>query len=180
MDAVFLGLPPGLLKNAGSDRRCALITVHEVQFQPFAGPITAIGTYGLRSCYVVILASRSGAIMAHIAPYDEQIVGQRMDEFQRLYQEYGSRHFGAEKHPWLVTGLLWTDGSGYGELTPWLANYIRQRLQAMGLYHREAVYGFQHRYPVDSPSYPGKGTVFVDGSSNQLRIYVEDNPIQPS
>ncbi len=37
-----------------------------VGFQPFEGPITGYGTQNLRSCSVVLVASRYDAIMAHL------------------------------------------------------------------------------------------------------------------
>ncbi|KAL8916999.1 MAG: hypothetical protein Q9208_008217 [Pyrenodesmia sp. 3 TL-2023] len=174
----MIDLPDGLL--SAQLARTKIVGMNEIGFQDFAGSKTAIGTYGLRSCSVVIVASQSGALMAHIRPHGEDFTNRMMVGFADAYRKLKVAHFGAEKHPWVITGRMY-DGKDYTDPLPLLTKVIYQSLAAMELEdYADESYKFKVRLARDSPEFLGKGTVFVDGAYSTLRIYVEDRLVQSS
>ncbi|KAI4135348.1 MAG: hypothetical protein LQ341_005893 [Variospora aurantia] len=172
-------LPHGLLLDAY--KRALVVRMNDIQFQQFSEQTTAIGTYALRACSVVIVASRVGAIVAHVAPLGDDATMRMMDEFKNLYQTYRLSHFGAERHPWVVTGLMHTGiGDLYADGLPDMTTIINERLMAMGLQPSSSNYKFSVRIAEHSPQFPGKGTVMVDAANDQLKIYVEDQLVHIS
>ncbi|KAI4148948.1 MAG: hypothetical protein L6R39_002646 [Caloplaca ligustica] len=154
--------------------------MNDIRFQSFADPWTGIGTYGLRACSVALVASKAGAILAHIAPLGEVYAKNMMDAFATIYQQHKSSHFGSDQHPWLIIGILQQPDHDEDPLEH-MTETIRAQLSAMGLgNHSDAVYKFKRRRAADSPPFPGKGTVFVDGAGSQLKIYVEDQLVHSS
>ncbi|KAL8904483.1 MAG: hypothetical protein Q9207_003247 [Kuettlingeria erythrocarpa] len=152
----------------------------DMHFQPFAGSVTAIGTYGLRSCSVVIVASRSGALMAHIGPHGEDWTTKMMRDFADTYRKLKAAHFGSERHPWVITAHMY-DGTIYSDPLPYLTEIIYRGLMAMGLEnYADESYKFKVRLAHESPQFSGKGTVFVDGADSTVNIYVEDRLVQSS
>ncbi|KAL8961497.1 MAG: hypothetical protein Q9193_001956 [Seirophora villosa] len=171
-------LPHGLLRNAYD--RALIVRMDDLQFQDFSGLTSVIGTYALRSCSVVIVASRLGAILAHIAPLGDDYARSMMDRFEDLYQLKLESHFGKDRHPWLVTGLMQIGGHTYEEALADTNVIINKRLVIMDLEPSSMNYTFQLRSAQDSPQFPGKGTVFVDGKDGILKIYVEDQLVHSS
>ena len=57
---------------------------------------------------------------------------------------------------------------------------IDRKLAGMGLGDRkDATYEFRIRPAASSPTFPGKGTVFVDGKGAKPMVYVEDKAVSP-
>ncbi|KAI4191579.1 MAG: hypothetical protein LQ346_004725 [Caloplaca aetnensis] len=171
-------LPKGLLKEYYT--RSSIVGMDDMQFQPFAGSTTVIGTYGLRSCSVVIVASPSGALMAHIGPHGEDWTTKMMEDFADAYRKLKAAHFGSEKHPWVITAHMY-DGHVYSDPLPHLTEIIYKGLVTMGLGdYADESYKFKVRLAQESPQFSGKGTVLVDGADSTVRIYVEDRLVQSS
>ncbi|KAI4087387.1 MAG: hypothetical protein LQ348_002225 [Seirophora lacunosa] len=172
-------LPHGLLLDAY--KRTLIVRMDDIQFQPFSDQTTAIGTYALRACSVVIVASRVGAILAHVAPLGDEATGKIMDRFKDLYRKHRLSYFGAERHPWVVTGLIHTGNDDiYQEALPDMNNIINQRLELMALQPSSTKYKFKVQLAEHSPQFPGKGTVLVDAANELLKIYVEDQLVYSS
>ncbi|KAL8970980.1 MAG: hypothetical protein Q9197_003520 [Variospora fuerteventurae] len=172
-------LPSGLLHSAFD--RAHVVFWNDMHFQQFSNETSAIGTYALRACSVVLVASQVGAVLAHIAPLGDEYVRRMMDRFNSLYQPRAVSHFGAERHPWVVIGLMHTgDGDAYTEALPDMNLIINERLMAMGLQPSSSDYKFKLRLAQDSPQFPGKGTVLVDAKNGLLKIYVEDQLVHSS
>ena len=149
----------------------------DVQFQAFHGSTTAIGTGNLRSCSVVLVASQTAAILAHIAPRGDEHAVHMMDRFKNLYQEQRTLHFASNKEVWVVMGMIAQGGQLEMALTD-QKSIIDAKLTAMGLGNRkDATYTFKLRPARSSPTFPGKGTVFVDGKGSNPAIYVEDKQV---
>ena len=168
----------GLLdQNKGRTRQ---VQMDDVLFQSFHGPITAIGTANLRSCSVVLVASRLGAILAHISPLGDAHTLQMMDRFAHIYQEKTKTYFPSQNETWVVMGMIDKDGQLRMPLVD-QKNIIDTKLRDMGLGDRKnATYKFKVRPALSSPTFPGKGTVFVDGKGAKPIVYVEDNVVSSS
>lgn len=82
----------------------------EVKFQSFLGPTTAIGTRDLRSCSVVLITSRTGAILAHIASRGDAHATQMMIQINQIYQRAKTNYFPSKNETWVVMGLIDQDG----------------------------------------------------------------------
>ena len=153
------------------------VPMNDVRFQSFHGPVTAIGTQNLRSCSVVLVASRSGAILAHIMPLFSDLATTIVDRFERLYEIHKEEHFSSTNETWVVSGVVEGDG---GHLTV-LDNHdglVENRLSGMGLLDRKQTwYQFRIQPTGSSPNFAGKGTVLVDGSGPEPVVYVEDKPV---
>ena len=156
------------------------VKMDEVIFQPFDGSITAIGTGDLRSCSVVLIASRLGAILAHISPGGDAYTSRMMDGFASKFQENKKVYFPSSNETWVVMGMIDTNGQLEMPLED-QKRIIDTRLMNMGLGDGKiATYKFKLRPAVSSPSFPGKGTVFVDGKGSKPIVYVEDKVVSPS
>ena len=115
----------------------------EIQFQSFHGPITAIGTRDLRSCSVVLLASRLGAILTHIAPRGDAHAARMMDRFTLIYREKKPVYFPAENETWVIMGMINQDGQLEMPLED-QKKVIDEKLTNMGLGdRRDATYNRQ-------------------------------------
>jgi len=148
----------------------------EVQFQAFHPPTTAIGTQDLRSCSVVLVVSPMAAILTHIAPRGDAHVAKMMDQFAHLYQEKKD-YFPSKKETWVVSGMIDIGGQSVMPLED-QKRIIDTKLAAMGLGDlKDATYKFQLRPAATSPTFPGKGTVFVDGDGPRPIVYVEDKAV---
>lgn len=165
----------GLLFEART--RTKEVKIDEVQFQSFHGSTTAIGTRDLRSCSVVLVASRMGAILAHIAPRGDAHAAQMMDRFMQIYQEQKKVYFPSENETWVVMGMI--DQGGQLEMgLEGQKKVIDSKLTGMGLGDRKnATYKFKLQPAATSPTFPGKGTVFVDGKGPKPIVYVEDKAV---
>lgn len=157
--------------------RCKEIQMDEVGFQTFSEPVTAIGTKDLRSCSVMLVASPTGAILAHIPPRGDDYAIQMMTQFCNLYQAKKTAHFSATNQTWVVMGMIEQDGQFSMPLED-QKKIIDSKLDGIGLANRgDATYRFQLRLAASSPTFPGKGTVFVDGIGPKPIIYVEDRAV---
>ena len=153
------------------------VNIDEVEFQSFLGPTTAIGTKNLRSCSVVLIASRTGAILAHVAPRGDAYVTQMMNRINQIYQSEKTSHFPSKNETWVVMGLIDQDGQHEMPLED-QKKIFDSKLAGMGLSDRNnATYTFKLQSAASSPTFPGKGTVFVDGKGAKPIVYVEDKPV---
>ncbi|KAL9012015.1 MAG: hypothetical protein Q9173_003186 [Seirophora scorigena] len=104
-----------------------------------------------------------------------------MDRFKDLYRKHQLSYFGAERHPWVVTGLMHTgNGDVYQEALPDMNTIINKRLELMALQPSSSNYKFKVQLAEHSPQLPGKGTVLVDAANHLLKIYVKDQLVHSS
>lgn len=150
-----------------------LVGMGEVNFVDF-GVVSAIGTYGLNSCSVSLVASPYGAILAHIPPRpnltdNDPYAGDNntraiMAEFAVLYTTYIDYFPAAESHIICATML------GQVQLAAQLA-IMQQAFLDMGLAAEVHYYDI----PVDHEK-TGEGTVVVisPGPGLDPLIYIQD------
>lgn len=137
--------------------------------------IQAIGTEGLGGCSVVIIASKHGAILAHIPPlptlqvspdpFGYETVRSMMGRVFALYSQYQAYFQPAET----TIVCAWLGGQiGLADHLEIIRDYLKQ------LGHDPAV----RRYDVDGGhGNPGRGTVVVTAGATRAIVYVEDNPM---
>ena len=153
------------------------VKMDEVEFQSFLGPMTAIGTRDLRSCSVVLINSRTGAILAHIAARGDAHATQMMNRINQIYQREKTNNFPSKNETWVVMGLIDQDGQLEMPLGD-QKKIFDSKLTDMGLGDRKnATYTFKLRPAASSPIFAGKGTVFVDGKGVKPIVYVEHKPV---
>ncbi|KAL9123544.1 MAG: hypothetical protein Q9217_007031 [Psora testacea] len=151
------------------------VPMNGCEFQSFVGTITSIGTDNLRSCSVVLIASQLGAILAHVQP--QASTEQIMDRFAHLYHAHKKQYFPEGNEIWLIKGLL-VKHDGDEEVLKDRNRVIERKLKDMGLSEaRVSTYKFKERLASQSPSRPGKATVFVDGKWLRPIVYVEDRAV---
>ena len=169
---ILAEIATGMLRQ--NFNRSHIVRMDYVSFRSFDDRITALGTANLRSCSVVLVASKTAAIMAHIASRHVSCIRTMMDEFNRLYIEQRMRHFTPDKQTRLIKGI-WLSEDGSVESEDQL-HMINEYLFKIGLGNPPTdQYYFRNRPAELSPFFPGKGTVFVDAANGQLKIYVEDD-----
>lgn len=181
-----LGLPKlasdfnmdGKLTAAVEEGIATELPMADCQFQQFSDQIRGFGTQNLRSCSVPLIASPHGAILAHIPALGDTNVHTMMDQFSALYQLHRASSFPLSSEIWLAMGITMEKNGKLTDILEDQTRIISSRLIGMGLGNfGQAIYTF-HLQPADqSPTFPGKGSVFVDTSLGQLTIYVEDNPV---
>ncbi|KAL8685430.1 MAG: hypothetical protein Q9224_005820, partial [Gallowayella concinna] len=155
------------------------LSMGKVNFQEFIDGIWAYGTRDLRGCSVVLVASQKGAIMAHIDPRGDEHVHQMMDEFVTLYVAKKAAYFPPSSETLVVYGITIMPN---GEKVDGLEHQTAIIFQRLFLAHRDLglpffeqeQYKFRLQLRDDSPSFPGKGSVFVQATGSQLFIFVEN------
>ena len=158
------------------------VKMDEVIFQSFDGPITAIGTEDPRSCSVVLIASRLGVILAHIALSGDAHTSQVMDEVAQIFQEKKTAYFPSRYEIWIVRGMVnesagTIDGDDEFEMPLiYQRKVIETKLVDMGL-GEISTYCFRHRPALRNPAFPGNGIVFVDGKGPAPTVYIGDKAV---
>ncbi|KAL8804065.1 MAG: hypothetical protein Q9182_002778 [Xanthomendoza sp. 2 TL-2023] len=156
-----------------------LLFMGQVDFQEFKDGICAYGTRDLRGCSVVLVASQKGTVMAHIDPRGDEYVHRKMDEFVANYVAKKADHFPSSSETLVVYGItIMPDGERVDGLEH-QTTIIFQRLylahKHLGLpFFDQEQYRFRLQLRDDSPSFPGKGTVFVQATNTQLFMFVEN------
>jgi hypothetical protein len=133
-----------------------------------------IGTDRLGSCSVVLIVSPSAAIMGHVSPLPDNInhdnpnagsehVTSFMAQVTDLYQQY-QKSFG-DSSSWVVCAVY------QGEIAlPEQQAIMKKSLINVGL----KVDASQTYIVPFSPDFPDRGSVFIDGRGDTVRVYVED------
>lgn len=86
-------------------------------------------------------------------------------------------HFPSKNETWVVMGMIDRGGQLEQPLED-QKKIIDSKLISVGLGNRkEATYSFKLRLAALSPTFPGKGTVFVDGKGSKPIVYVEDKAV---
>ena len=171
--------------NAGRVYRVAMGEVKPITFNNNGTkPINSIGTGNLRSCSVVLVASKHGAILAHLAPRSQtqdqrQYTEAKINQFEQHYQASKTKLFPSSKEILVVYGMMQDqDTQEYEVVSQDQKQIVEQRLDALGLGSKRVVtYKFKFQKASESPEFPGKGTVFVDGKDGKLAICVEDQRV---
>ena len=155
------------LRNAGSVQEVPMGGVQFVAFQQKQ----AIGTSGLGSCSAVIIASRFGAILAHIPPLPSatQAPGAG-DNNARYMMSQVQAHYNANRNyfPSSETRVICAMYMGQVAL-PSQVEIMKSYLQVMGLVPTVKYYSV----PVN-PNIPGQGTVVVTTGPNGPLMYHDD------
>ena len=100
-----------------------------------------------------------------------------MDRFAQLYHAHKKDYFPEGNDIWLIKGILIKD-DGDEEILKHRNRVIERKLKDMGLGEaRVSTYKFRERLASQSPSWPGKATVFVDGKWQRPIVYVEDRAV---
>ena len=153
--------------NAGE---VTVVDINKAHFQSFSQNPRAIGTFGLRGCSVVLIASRRAAILAHIASSQ---LGSVMDEVANLYLANQQAYFQDNNNVWVVTATI-VDGD-YQPAIDSQRQTMEEKLGELGLHTTTSpFYSFRMNSGGNSPEFRDKGTVFVDARTSELMIWVED------
>ncbi|KAL8862420.1 MAG: hypothetical protein Q9178_001430 [Gyalolechia marmorata] len=170
----------GLLAKAIAHRRARLVGPSEVTFQTLSGSVNALGAASLPAGCLIVIASGSGAIMAHIAASPSFIdahVGPMMANLASLYKANRAACFPSINETWVFIGSI-SELNGQKSKLEDDIMIIREKLAAVGLVERvEEAYKFELRNDDKSPTNSSKGTVLVTAEGHQLEIYVEDQRI---
>ncbi|RLL96791.1 hypothetical protein CFD26_106836 [Aspergillus turcosus] len=171
-------LPYGILAQLEAANQAVLVPMGGVQFASFQ-QTRAIGTRGLGSCSVVVVASKYAAILAHIPPLPEQPstnpfagdenVREMMRQVRSLYDHYKQHNFFPDPDTYVVCAFF------QGQVAlPDQMEIMKRALQEMGSSPRVRTYNV----PVDR-NRPGHGTVVVLSDQEEAKpvVYVEDQPI---
>lgn len=154
------------------------VAMDEVKFLAFdQNGLASIGTANLNGCSAVMIVSIHGAILAHIPPRPNahsQDLGAgdrhaqaKMHEVAQLYRAYGNS-FPTGGSNWVVCAVY------EGELAlPDQHSIIQESLTSLGLPHSSVAY----KAETAGKEFPGRGTVFVDGSGHVPVVYVEDREV---
>ncbi|KAL2851370.1 hypothetical protein BJX68DRAFT_266282 [Aspergillus pseudodeflectus] len=177
-----LSLPAGLLKELHDDgERVLIVPMGGVEFVAF-NTKPAIGTIGLNSCSVVIIASQHGAILAHIPPRlnltsDDLHEGDR--NVRRMMGLVKAEHDRYKPLGWFpdnetVIVCAWFQGALALEDQ---VQIMYESLQELGCKPMFQTY----EVPVDQ-SRRGQGTVLVTSltrmANGKPTIYIQDRPMQ--
>src|SRR5450432_4280899 len=165
----------GLLKSARDLGIIYEVVMDEVSFLAFGrSGLNSIGTANLNGCSVVMVVSRYGAILAHIPPRPAlQVAGDsniqaKMDQVTALYHA-NKQYFLMEGNNWILCAVC------QDELAlPAQQKIMQDGLARLGLSHSSITY-VAGRSPDDW--FPGRGTVFIDGSGKVPIVYVEDKEV---
>lgn len=148
-----------------------VVDINNAQFQSFDQNPRAIGTFGLRGCSVVLIASRRAAILAHIASSELISV---MDQVANLYWEKRHAYFPDNNNVWVVTATVVDDGNFQPAIDS-QRRIMETKLGDLGLHTTTSPsYSISINSGGNSPEFRDKGTVFVDARTNELMIWVED------
>lgn len=166
----------GRLARAEGKNRALVVAMNQVKFLPF-GSVSAIGTRDLGGCSVVVIASKYGAILAHIPPmpdcnhlhdpyYGDRHVQEIMHQVNELYSR--RRNYFPAAESYLICAMY------NGEIAlPYQKKIMEDNLSRMGLKYRPINYVVPR-----NDANPGHGTVFVDSNGQagmqMPLIYVED------
>ena len=155
--------------------RTLIVDMNDVRFQAWEGATTAIAADNLRGCSVALLASRKGAILAHVAMVGDANTSALMNRFASLYDQQKAAYPPRETETWLIVTQI-----DFGpESRTYIAD-VQQKIMSDKLAElklgviNDHIYTFRHRSAKDSPTFPGKATIFVDGGEGRLRIYIQD------
>lgn len=166
-------------KGIGSLKTVGLNKVDIVEYGP---DFKSIGTAGLGGCSVAVIVSRRAAILAHISPrptaanaaHDgDEHMEQMMGQVVTLYEE-SRQLFPPEQSAVAVCAQFL--GSPDNEIAlPDQLEIMNRHFRGLEIAHSLKKYTISIPY---GPEFPGKGTVFVDGSGDRPMVYVEDEIIQ--
>ncbi|KAG9228139.1 hypothetical protein BJ875DRAFT_342699, partial [Amylocarpus encephaloides] len=157
------------------------VAMNEVKFMRFGeNGMTSIGTANLNGCSAVMVLSNYGAILRHIAPLpdnhaDNPSAGDehaqtKMDLLRSLYTLH-QQCFPTGSNGWVVCAMF------EGEVgLPDQQRIFGNTLTGLGLSCSLQTYKVSatrdRRY-----TWPGQGTVFIQGAGNNPIVYVEDVPV---
>ena len=167
-----------LLDQALFAQRAYNVPMDEVTFRPFGNQYreSSIGTKDLQGCTAIMIASRQGAIVAHISPrptlYNPNDIGAgerhvqaKMNDVARYYDHWRAQgYFPRGAGTWVVCAV----SNGEIVLSHQLS-IMETSIRHMGLLASRGFY----TVPLDRTS-PGYGTVFIDGARDRPKVYIED------
>ncbi|RMD41285.1 hypothetical protein DV735_g3819, partial [Chaetothyriales sp. CBS 134920] len=154
------------------DNQITYVSMHEAKFQLFDQAPHLIGTDGLRGCYVVLIGSRHGAILAHIGPWH---IAADMLQVENLYAATREAYF-TPGEVWVVAGQV-LDDSEMGKAAERGKAAIMGKLAEMGLPNVPSPgYSFHWWNPEHQPSpeFKDKGTVYAGRINGKYQAWVEN------
>ncbi|KAL4877410.1 hypothetical protein BJY04DRAFT_222158 [Aspergillus karnatakaensis] len=174
--------PSSKLDILQDDGEAVLVSMGEVRFVAFNTGIKAIGTRNLGSCSVVVIASKDGALLAHIPPrpnsHDpdpyagDNNVRRMMTEIESLHKRCKAAGYFADGDGVIV--CAWYNGR---VALMDQVQIMRQGLGAMG-YNNPIMRSYD---VLGNRDRPGQGSVHVDSTERTTQgkpiIYIEDRPI---
>lgn len=164
------------LYQAYEEQNLDLVDMNDVKFLPFSpnGPL-CLGTMHLNSCTAVAIVSRSGAILAHIAPRSpngdpNEATG---DEHARMMMSRMRQVLAQNRNHFSNQGtysvVMYAMYQGEVALYDQVRN-IAGKLQSWNLPPRYAEYEVRPAYLCG----PAKGTVMVDARGQVPVVWLED------
>lgn len=162
----------GKFHNAFANRSLTIVDFNEAKFQSFSDIPRMIGTQGLRGCFVVLIASRYAAILAHIGPASvTSVMGQVSSLFEAKKQTYFQ-----DKDVWIIMAQLLDASNAALDSAK---QVIIRTLAEMGLPRPEdASYSFRLESNGESPEFPDKGTVVVGLVGGRIEAWVENRMLR--
>ncbi|RMZ85031.1 hypothetical protein DV738_g142, partial [Chaetothyriales sp. CBS 135597] len=148
------------------------VDMQESKFQAFDQWPHIIGTDGLRGCFVVLIGSLHGAILAHIGPMH---IEEDMQGVTNLYAARRDAYF-ANGEVWVVAGQV-LGNSPIGDAPERGRTTIVNKLAEIGLANvQRSGYSFHWLAEGDEPSpeFAGKGTVMAGRIEGKTQAWVEN------
>ena len=154
------------------------VVLNEIAFLPFgAYGLTSIGTANMNGCSAVVVLSKLGAILAHIAPLPHDHVGNpeagdehaqsKMDLLKSIYRS-NEQYFPPGSAGWVVCAMF----EGVVAL-PDQQRIFQRALSDLNLPCSLKTYTVAATRACSGTS-PGHGTVFIQENGNNPRVYIED------
>lgn len=152
------------------------VGMNQVIFAPFQGRRRAVGTRNLNGCTAVAIFSQHGAIMAHIPPmpYPTSDPNVGMQNLERLMNQLISLYrTHASAFPTGGTSLV---VGAYYQNSAALPHHL-ERIRTILSGDRLIPLLRMYNVTLGGHQGPAQGTVFIDASSGQAAVYVEDQPL---
>jgi len=144
---------------------------NEASFQAFNKSPYIIGTQGVRGCFIVIIASRPGAIVGHVGPTN---VDKVMEKVKELYYAKKGAYF-QNPEVWIAKASIPDATNATNAALDLARSEIVRRLAEMGLPNPGAAgYSFHIGSHGNSPEFPDKGTVVAGQIDNKIEAWVEN------
>ncbi|KAJ4528007.1 hypothetical protein HRR83_000758 [Exophiala dermatitidis] len=139
---------------------------NEAAFQAFNEDPYMIGTQGVRGCFIVIIASRHGAIFGHVGPTNVDSV---MKKIKDLYVAKKVAYFQDSK-VWIVKASIPDATSSTNAALDGARSAIVNKPSEMGLSNPgPAGYSFHLESHGNSPEFPDKGTAVAGKIDNRMK-----------
>jgi len=158
------------------------VDMGQAKFADLTTAPRALGTEGLRGCFVVLIATKDAAILAHIAPTS---LDGDLKMIRDLYKEKKAAHFQGETKLWVVYPTILGGQPGSSSQSPpdiqvvldSAKQRILQKLADLGLQPRTASYSFHLYSGGTSPEFEDKGTMRINARSARTEVHLENRAL---